>query len=99
MPPRSFSDFGIKPTEEGFVGDFIEMKRILDKPIKVLKFKIGPSQFNGQRLDLQIELHNEKRVTWNGSKRLIEMIQEVPADGFPFDTTIVETESGFYQFT
>jgi hypothetical protein len=96
---KAFSEFGISKTIDAFVGNSIGIKRVLNKRIVVCKFKIGPSKYSGERLDLQIEFDGEKRVLWTGSKGLIEQIKLVPANGFPFSTTIIETESEHFQFT
>jgi hypothetical protein len=99
---NAFKDFGIKTTVKSFVGDKIKMSKILNKEITVLAFKIGPSKFiekgNGKCLHLQIQIGDTKYVVFTGSTGLMEDIQKVLTDKFPFTTTIVE-ESERYEFT
>lgn len=87
---NSFKDFGIKATSKTFIGDKIKVEKVLNKEIVVHDFKIEDSKVKAgtKCLYLQIELANEKRVLWTGSGVLLEMIQQVPKDRFPFKTTI-----------
>jgi hypothetical protein len=95
---RQFSDFGIKPKPAGFIGDKIKLSRVLNREVIVHDFRIEESKYKGKRLDLQIELNGNKHVLFTGSKTLIEMIQNVPKEHFPFRTTII-TENEIPQFT
>jgi len=97
---KQFKDFGIAPPEPGFAGDKIKMNRILNREIIIHKFKIVPSKFEscGVRLDMQIELNGEKHIAWCSSKALIETSKQIPAEAFPFKTTIV-VDSERYLFT
>ncbi len=62
-------------------------------------FKIGPSKYEGLRLDMQIEYKGEKRVTWTDSSYLMDTIKQVPKpSGFPFKTTIRQEDDGRYIF-
>lgn len=98
---NQFSTFGIKPQSPGLEGDKVKIDRILNKPITVHAYRIGPSNFpdkgNGKRLDLQITVDNTKRIVFSGSGVLMEMIERVPKNGFPFQTTIVK-ENDRYEF-
>lgn len=98
-----FKSFGIKRTSKNFIGDKIKMKNILNKPIKVHAYREGPSKFtdkgSGICTDLQIELDGKMHIVFTGSKYLLEMIRDVPKEGFPFDTTIVEHEDESLEFT
>jgi len=90
---NNFKDFGIVVKSKGFEGDKIKIDRILNKQIVVENFKIEKSNFekgNGNCLHLQISIEGSKRVLFSGSKYLMEMIQEVPKDKLPFNTTIVK---------
>lgn len=89
---NNFSDFGIEPEKKGFTGDKIKMDRVLNVLIKVHRFQVVPSKFDGDRLDMQIEKDNTMHVLWSSSKTLIEMIQKAPQDKFPFSTTIVKRD-------
>ena len=87
---KSFKDFDIKAESSGLVGERIKISKILNKPIVVSSFQIKDStQNDGKCLYLQIELDGEQRVVFTGSKGLQGMIQKVPADSFPFQTTII----------
>lgn len=87
---HSFKDFGIKASEQKFTGEKIKLERILNREITIHEFKIGPSNFDGKRLDMQISVGTEKRVFWTASGVLMDMIEKVPPEGFPFITTIVK---------
>lgn len=86
-----FKDLGITPITKGFVGDKISINEVLNMEIEVLAFKVGPSKFQGKddRLDLQIKFEGKQRVLWISSKTLIDMINRVPENKFPFKTTII----------
>ena len=92
---KKFSDFNIDTASKAFVGTKLEVDSILNTTIKVHKFKIGPSKFekqkgNGKCLDLQISIGETKHVVFTGSGVLMEQIQQVPEDGFPFETKIIK---------
>lgn len=98
---RSFSQFDIRPQLQSLEGDKIKLDRILNKEIIVEKFKIENSKFekgNGKCLYMQITFDGAKRVLFSGSINLMDMIQRVPEDGFPFKTTITK-ENDRLQFT
>lgn len=95
---RNFKEFGIKPAQKGFVGDKIKIDRILNRSITVEAFKIEKSKFDGDRLDLQIRIGETQHVIFTGSATLREMIERVPKEAFPFQTTIVK-ENERYEFT
>ncbi len=89
---KNFSDFGIEPETKHFVGDKIKIDRILNREIIVHDYDVKmsklPGKENTQCLYLQIELNGEKQVLFSGSKVLIDMIERVPEDDFPFTATI-----------
>ncbi len=96
-----FKEFGIKVSSKGFEGDKIKIDRVMNKQIVVEYFKIESSKYekgNGKCLCLQIIIDNTKRVVFSGSSSLMEMIEKVPGNGFPFTTTIVK-ENERFQFT
>lgn len=95
---RQFSEFGIKPKPAGFIGDKIKLTRVLNREIIVHDYRIEDSNFKGKRLDLQIEINGNKHILFTGSKTLIDMIQNVSEEDFPFKTTII-TENEIPQFT
>lgn len=95
---NNFSEFQIKPPERNFTGDKIKIEKVLNVKIAVLDYRIGKGNFNDQRLDLQIEFKGERRVIFSGSRGLIDMIKQVPAEKLPFETTIIKDNEQF-QFT
>lgn len=95
---KTFKSFNIKTESESFVGDKKKVEWILDKEITVYAFKVVPSKYSGQRLDMQIGLGEEKFVVFTGSKILIELIEKIPKSGFPFSTTICKINRHF-EFT
>ncbi|MBY0485667.1 MAG: hypothetical protein K2P85_00515, partial [Flavobacteriaceae bacterium] len=88
----AFKDLGIKPKLNSFVGDKIKIDKVLNQEITVFAFKIAKSikKENTDYLTIQIEKGDTKFVIFTGSKILMQMIQEVPEDKFPFKTTIVK---------
>lgn len=99
---RDFKSFGIKVETKSFEGEKIKIDRVLNKKVTVHDFKIEASKFtekgNGKCLYIQIEVDGSKRVLFSGSLFLMDMIQQVPKDGFPFQTTIVK-ENERLEFT
>lgn len=98
---HSFKDFNIKPQAKSFEGDKIKIDRILNKPIVVVEYKIDNSKYekgNGKCLCIQILVDNSKRILFTGSVNLMEMIDKVPKENFPFMTTIVK-ENERFEFT
>ncbi|GHE35074.1 hypothetical protein GCM10017764_17870 [Sphingobacterium griseoflavum] len=96
---KSFSAFNIQITQTTFTGDKIKIAKILNRPIIIHDFKLGPSKhFKNECLTLQIEYNGTKHICFSGSSKLIEQIKQVPPDGLPFQATI-EKEDEMYLFT
>ena len=97
---NNFKDFGIKPKLNTFLGDKIKIDRVLNTPITVHRFKIEDSKRKpGTKfLTLQIEKDGNKHIIFSGSTILIDMIQQVPTNKFPFSTTIIK-EAEHLEFT
>lgn len=93
---KQFSEMGITPTIESFVGDKIKMDRILNREIIVHDYRIEESKFkekgNGKCLYIQIEINGEKHVVFTGSAYLMHMIEKVNDDDFPFQTKIIKQD-------
>lgn len=87
-----FKDFNIKPKEASFVGDKIKIDRVLNIEITVFSYKIEDSKKKpGTKfMTLQIERGNDKNVIFTGSTILMDMIEQVPKDSFPFRTKITK---------
>lgn len=98
---NSFKDFGIKAQSKSFEGEKIKIDRILNRQIEVHDYKIEQSKYekgNGKCLYIQIVVDGTKRVLFTGSVNLLDMIEQVPKDKFPFKTTIVK-ENERFEFT
>lgn len=97
-----FKELGIKPSVKQFEGEKIVISRILNKKIIICDYIIDNSKFqekgNGKCLKMQIIVDNFKRIIFTGSAYLQEMIDQVPKDKFPFQTTIIN-DNDSYQFT
>jgi len=93
---RDFGEFNIEPTTKGLKGEHIKIDQLLNVNIIVEGFQVVPSKFKekGPRLDLQLIYKDVQRMTWVSSKSLIEMIEQVPKNGFPFKAKIVKEDSG-----
>jgi hypothetical protein len=98
---KDFGDFNIKPATKGFQGEKISINKVINVNIIVERFEVNPSNFKekGDRLDLQIMINNTPRLIFISSKSLIEMIRQVPAEGFPFKTKIIKEDSGRLVFS
>ena len=94
-----FSELGIKAEAKGLLGDKLKIERLFGKKIRVEAFRIKPSNFEGNRLELQFVMNGNRHVVFTGSLKLQELIQKVPTDKFPFDTIIIKQEDGSFQFT
>lgn len=98
---KQFKDFGIKPNLQSLTGDKIKIDRILNKEITVCDYRLEDSKYgtgNSKCLYMQIELDGAKRVIFSGSKVLIELIELVPKNEFPFKTIIIKDHDRF-EFT
>jgi hypothetical protein len=100
---KTFSQFNIHAPSRGFEGDKIKITRILNQLIVVHDYKIDDSKHfkekgSGKCLQLQISFKNEKHVVFTAATGLIEVVAQIPKDGFPFTTTIIE-ENDRYLFT
>lgn len=89
---KTFKQLGIKPIIQTFTGDHIKIEKVLNQEIIIHKFKIVPSKFEGERLDMQIEYKGENRVLWTTAKYLAQTIQLVNPNDFPIQTTIVKVD-------
>ena len=97
---NEFKDFQITTSRVAFIGDKIKIDRVINREIIVADFKIEQSKYEGKGkcLHLQIVLNQTKHVVFTGSQGLIEQIEKVPKDKFPFKTTIIK-ENERFEFT
>jgi hypothetical protein len=96
---KKFSELGITLSENHFIGDKIEIDKILNTEFIIHAFKIEKSKFpknkSGNRLTLQIEFDNEKRIIFSGSDVLMDLITQVDNDSMPFSCKIVRINRHF----
>jgi aromatic ring-opening dioxygenase catalytic subunit (LigB family) len=90
----NFKDLGIKPKENNFIGDKINIDKVLNTEISVLDYKVEPSKVKQgtELLTLQIERKGDKYVLFTGSGNLIHMIRQVKKENFPFKTIIIKQD-------
>lgn len=101
---KKFSEFGIKTSQGPFDGRKIQFSEIFNVPIIVKDYKIEESKFSGKnksdnRLQLAIIVNSENCIAFSGSDNLMEMIQKVPRDNFPFETIIKKRDNKRIEFT
>jgi hypothetical protein len=96
---KSFSEFGITTTQKGLKGEKIKIDKVINRLIMVKGYQIVDSKFEGKgkRLDIEIEVDKAERIIFTGSVVLMDMIKQVPENGFPFQTTIIK-ENERYEF-
>lgn len=74
----------------------------MNKEIVVADYKVEPSKYtnkgSGKCLTLQIEYDSVKRIVFTGSTNLINQLEQVPKEKFPFKATIIK-ENKTFQFT
>lgn len=101
MEPKKFSDLNIPiPAIDGYVGDKIDVKKILNKVVIVHKFKLEPSKKKtGDFATLQLTVDGNKRILWTQSRFLIEMLKNIKLEDFPISTTIVSDDCDRLLFT
>ena len=96
---KSFKDFNISTTSKSFVGDKIKMSKIMNREITVYDYRIEDSKVfkttASKCLYLQISLADEKHVVFTSSTGLMETIQQVKKEDFPFKTTIINDNERF----
>lgn len=97
---HDFKSFGIENTYENLIGDKIKAERVLNKEIVVEKYRLEDSKhFEGERcLHLQVLKGEDRHVIFTSSASLINAIERVPKDKFPFKTTIIKPD-GRYLFS
>lgn len=97
---KNFKDFGIKPSTTNLIGEKINLDRILNRQIVVTDYRVEDSKYkSGSKcLWLQFNLGEEKKVLFIGSKGLIEVIEQIPKNEFPFSCTIIR-DNGRLEFT
>jgi len=93
-----FKDLGIKTETTHFTGDKIKIQKVLNKEIKILNYTISPSKIKGNYVQMHVEVCGSKHVIFTGSTVLMQTLEKVPKDRFPFSSTIVQ-EGEHFEFT
>jgi hypothetical protein len=96
----NFKDLGIKPAEKPLSGEKVKPNKILNLDIIVHDFRIEDSKFyKGTKcLCLGFELNGIRNVVFMQGNILVQTIQQIPIDKFPFTTKIIK-ENGRYEFS
>lgn len=94
---KTFKEMGIQVASRAFIGDKIKIERLLNRQIIIHHFKIADSnKREGTKcLHLQVEIDGQMRVNFTSASALMEAIQKVPQENFPFTTTIVKDNDRF----
>lgn len=97
---NNFKDFGIKTTPNSFVGDKIKINKILNLEVKIINFRIEDSKVKAgtKLLTIQLQKNDDNHIVFTGSKNLMDQINQVPKEKFPFITKIVNINE-YYEFT
>lgn len=97
---KSFSDFNIRVSV--LTGEKIKIAEVIDKEIVVEDFRIEESKYKKGNIDkcltIQFTISGERRIVFTSSDVLLQQIQKVPSEGFPFKTRITR-QGKMYQFT
>lgn len=98
---KKFSDLNIKLDNENiFMSEKMKISEIVEKQIIVESFKITDSKFpNKKCLNLYFNFNNKNKITFSSSEKLIEQIEKVNINDFPFETKIIKLDFGGYIFT
>ena len=84
-----------KPTITFFVGNKINIYEMLNREIIVHDYKIEPSKYTENYLQMQISIGDNKHVVFTGSKMLANTLEAIPPDEFPFKATICKNNKWF----
>ena len=98
---KKFSDLNITQGNQNFSGEKIKLYNLLNREIIITDYRIVQSKYkdaNAERLDIELEIDNNKRLTWTGSTRLIETIKQIAKEDLPILTTIVK-DGESYRFS
>lgn len=99
---NEFKNFNIKPSAKKLVGDRIDIDKIIGSEIIVEDFKLEDSKIQSYKsrgstkcLHLQFQFNGERRIIFTSASMLIEAMNQIPEDGLPFKTTILEKMKRF----
>lgn len=98
---KTFSELGIKDEKKRFIGTKVDVFDIFNQEIEVHAFKVEPSTIGkdyDKCLHLQFKMNDNMHVAFIGSKNLVDTIEQVKPEDFPFKTTIRKKDKR-YLFT
>ena len=98
---KTFSELGIKDEKQRFTGAKIDVFDIFNQEIIVYAYKVEKSKFDKEYdkcLHLQFSLNGTMHVSFIGSRNLVETIEQIRPEDFPFKTTIRKKDKR-YVFT
>ena len=97
---HQFSTLNIKPVVNDYVGEKIQMRRLVKEEITVIAYHMRDSKKEPgtQYAAVQIKLGQELRVVFISSNPLISQLDQVPKNKFPF-TTVIRNDNNHYEFT
>lgn len=103
MTTRRFTDLKInKGQSSAFQGEKISIHALFDREITIHAYRISPARFNTERTDkylqMQISIDDQKRVVFTTSKVMMDIIEQIPSQDFPFVTTLIKKDQR-YEFT
>lgn len=92
---KKFSDLGVVVASTTFTGNKVDIYSILNQEITVHAFKIEKSKYekgHGNCLHLQISINGTMHVLFSGSGNLMNTIEQIKKEDFPFTTTIKKND-------
>lgn len=104
MTSIAFKDLNINTESEKFTGNKIDIDKLFNVEIEVLKYRVTASKYykkegSNKRLDIQIKHDDKLKITWTSSSALINTLDKIDPKSFPFKTTIVKNDDRSFQFT
>ncbi len=78
------------------------MSKIINKEVTIFAYQVKSSKFENSKgkpcLYLQIEFEGVKRVVFTSGVVLINMLDQIPKESFPFDT-VISNGNDYYELT
>jgi len=87
---KRFNELNIEKPKGKFKGNKINIQMLINCEIQVNDFRIKPSKIRGKCLTLDVDYKGLNYVIFTGSHSLLETIELVPKEEFPFLTTITQ---------
>jgi RNA-directed DNA polymerase len=94
---KKFSELNIdNKLSDLYIGNKISINDIINKKIIIFKYNLEKSKYKDSYLKLQIKLNNEDRIVFTGSKNLINTINKIEKNDFPFETTVMKRFDSYF---